>query len=164
MLLLPYRTFSIESPLTPSVAEDRLRNAIQATRWFPSSPRSTPFEGVLNGERFKVQRAISYRNSFLPCVQGALQPTEGGVRLVGTMRLHAAVIAFITIWFAGIGIASASAISSIMSGKGFHAEQLFPLGMLAFGIALVLGGFIPETRKALRELASIVEATKTELR
>ena len=162
--LLPYRTFTIESPLELTVAEARLRNAIQPTRWYVSSPRTAPFEGVLDASRFDLQRVIQGRNSFLPVVRGEVESTPAGVRLVGTMRLHAVVIAFMTVWFGGVLVGCIAALKSIASGEGFKASQLAPLGFLAFGIALVLGGFLPETHKALRELASIVDATRAELR
>jgi hypothetical protein len=80
MWLLPYRSFTIESPLEPSAARARLNDAIQPTRWFRSSPATAPFEGVLDGTRFQLQRVIRYRNSFLPVVKGVLQPAPTSPR------------------------------------------------------------------------------------
>src|SRR5690242_14915733 len=105
MSLLPYRAFTIETPLAPAVVQARLQGAVEGRQWLRLSRTHRPFEGVVEGPRFEVRRIIHYRNSFLPHVRGAIEPAAAGARLVGTMRLHSAVAAFMVVWFAGVGLA-----------------------------------------------------------
>jgi drug/metabolite transporter (DMT)-like permease len=41
----------------------------------------------------------------------------------------------------------------------FNWGDLIPVSMLVAGATMVLGGFLPETRKALKELRDIAEST-----
>jgi hypothetical protein len=163
MRLLPHQTFTIETKLAPKEVESRLSRAVEQRRWRHPSGHG-PFEGAFDGSRFEMRRIIHYRNSFLPQVRGVIEPAGEGTRLVGTMRLHGAVIAFMTLWFGGVLFASSVVLQPLFAGRKFDSAGFIPLGMLVFGVALVLVGFIPESRKALGELARVVDASRADFR
>jgi hypothetical protein len=82
MWLIPYRTFSIETHLTPSEALTRLEAAVEPVRRFRWSRPERAFEGVLDGYLFDLRRVIRYRNSYLPCIRGTIQESGTGARPV----------------------------------------------------------------------------------
>jgi hypothetical protein len=163
MRMIPYRTFSIETHLTPPEALARLQTAIEPVRWFRWSRPQRLFEGVLDGYRFEMHRIIRYRNSFLPRICGTIQESGNGARITGTMRLHVGTLAFMILWLGFVGLVCIlSVIQSIAHGR-IESMMLIPLGMLAFGIALPPAGFIPEAHKALRLLTELVDGSDAEL-
>lgn len=163
MTLLPYRRFTIDTPLSPSTVQTRLEGATGQTVPGRASPIDSAFRGEVSGARFQIQRRIGYRNSFLPRIRGTIEPTASGSRLVGTMRLHGFVAAFMVFWLGGVGLAFIAIVLPAFSGGRFDWGALTPLGMLAFGVLLVLGGFVPEAHKAIRQLAELVDASRSEM-
>ena len=61
-------------------------------------------------------------------------------------------------------LACFATVLAAFSGGRFEDGALTPLGMLLFGAAMMLGGSIPDARRTLRELASLVEASRVEVR
>ena len=84
----------------------------------------------------------------------------GGTRLTGTMRVHAAVMAFLAVWFGGVALAVALSLRAFTGAGRLEVPAAIPLLMLAFGIVLVVAGFTFEARKALRELSRLVDASR----
>jgi hypothetical protein len=164
MRLLPQRTFTIETALSPAEAQARLRAGVEANRWLSRSHDHLPFSGVVDGTRFELRRIIHHRNSFVPKVRGLIEPAASGSRLVGTMRVHGGVAAFMAVWFVGVGVACLAVLLGLLTGGGFERQALIPFGMLVVGIAAVFVGFVPEARRALRELAYLVDASSVEMR
>ena len=71
MILLPYESYYLITPLTKSEIVKRLLENTD-----PKSPvffnwknkSSKPYEGVISDNGFKIARRIEYRNSFLPII------------------------------------------------------------------------------------------------
>jgi hypothetical protein len=78
------------------------------------------------------------------------------------MRVHRFVAAFMVFWVA----AGVFAFLVPFTNVGFHAAQLIPLAMAAFGIVAIrtVPGFAPEAQEALRRLGELVDASRSELR
>jgi len=155
--LIPYRRLELQSPLSPSEVRENLSRVVASKHWFGGGePKDKLFEGTVSERSFAVQRIISYRNSFLPQIQCDFGPSDHGTKLTITMQPHWAGIVFMAVWFNLVG---AAILSNCIDAFERHAlGDIFgiPLGMLAFGVALTLGGFSPEAIKAERLLIALV--------
>jgi hypothetical protein len=161
MWLIPYRTFSIETHLTPSEALTRLEAAVEPVRRFRWSRPERAFEGVLDGYLFDLRRVIRYRNSYLPCIRGTIQESGTGARVTGTMRPHGLALAFMIFWLGFVGLFCILGVIEALHGR--FQTLLVGFGFLAVGIGFPLACFLPEAHKALRLLTEIVEGSDTEL-
>jgi hypothetical protein len=101
-------------------------------------------------DSFELQRAILYRNSFLPIIRGRIVPIEVGTRVNVTMYLHPVVALFMTFWLGAVGYALRAASST---------SRLPLLLMFLFGVALTTGGFFPEAFKAKRLLSAALRSS-----
>ena len=79
------------------------------------------------------------------------------------MQLHEMVM---VVMAAFLGLPTMVLISllagSVRSGS-LNPAAPYALGVVGFLLVMMLGGFAVESRRALRDLASIVEATRSEL-
>jgi hypothetical protein len=164
MRLIPYRTFSIETPLTRLEALTRLQGAIEPARWVRGSSWShRPFEGVLNGYLFEIRRIIHYLNPCLPRIRGTIQQSGTGARVTGIMRLNG--LARVAFWILGLGPALSGCVCTIIiDGIDGSIEALISFGIMA-GLCLLfpLACFFLEADKALNLLADIVDGSDIEL-
>lgn len=151
MRLFPVDRVALYTPLPKSEALERLG-------YNTSDNGGKRFRGAIAGDSFAIRRAITYRNSFLPQIKGAITETAAGTTITITLRLTKAIQTFMVIWLsvaalALIGILAASVFD------GFSAlAALIPLAMLGFGIAMVNIGFSSESERAVDELRAILEA------
>lgn len=171
MFPLPFSRFRLDSSLPPSEVFVRLRSRLvdhsiservffDIERMFGRAEgQATPdlFGGSLDEPNlsFKFSRLISYRNSFLPVLTGTVRPSTNGngseVHVFGRPAWFAT--AFMALWVA--------LTSAMMLGASAGGEPLLlRLGMPMFGIALYVGGFVPEFIKARKVLQSILEQSK----
>ncbi|MBD2465023.1 hypothetical protein H6G89_28870 [Oscillatoria sp. FACHB-1407] len=100
MNLLPYHSFTIQTPDPPEVVRQRLATHIEAPkilRW-QFSHHHAPYEGKIWETGFELRRIIHYRNSFLPTVRGRFEVTSQGTDVHITMGMHPVVTAFLAIW------------------------------------------------------------------
>jgi hypothetical protein len=161
---MPLYRFHIDSPISPGEAMRRLQPLVRPQpglgesmlSWFgPRANDDVPFVGRIEAHEFRIHRHIRYRNSFLPQIRGAVDATPTGTRVSVTMHLHPMVALFIAGWLSFAGRFALSALAQWGTGH----VQVQPLVMLAFGIALTLGGFYPEARKARTLLERALTAT-----
>lgn len=124
---------------------------------FGSSSTKT-YEGQINEMTFTIKRIISYRNSFLPRINGTIQHDFDGTTIEIKMRMNILVTVFIFIWCCGVGLGCAEVLSHLINYKTFHPTTLIPFGMLIFMYTLTLGGFKYESSKAKKDLQSLFEA------
>jgi hypothetical protein len=164
MRLLPYRRFTIETPLTPAEVRARLRDAI-AEKWtFGWTQPEQPLVGDFDGTAFNVTRYIRGRNSFRPRVRGTIESTGSGTRLTGTMQLDTLVMVFIGAFTFAAGSAFLSAAVRSVAGRQIDPILLPAAGVLALLIAMTMGGFVIEVRRTVEELVRVVDASHTDLR
>ena len=167
MFLLPYRRFSIETDLPPSDVLTSIQAATEPERWagsFWTQRRQLRFSGRVTGNSFDLTRSIDYRNSFCPHIQGSVEPTPGGARLVGTMKLHDVVAFFMLAFLAITGSIAVAVIPPGLAAGGLDSDSLIPLVMFGAGIVMTVGAFAFEAPKSLEALASLVRASRADMR
>jgi hypothetical protein len=148
MRFWPSDSFEIETTMTPEEIVDSLKCGVEPKKLFRFSSAHTVFQGDLMRDGFKISRIIHYRNSFLPIVHGTFRPGHSGSIVSIKMRLHRFVAAFMCFWFGGVVVGMLAVIFGLSSGKTqVSLMLLIPFGMLAFGWALVSGGFWFEAKK-----------------
>ncbi len=156
MTFLPFETIVIETPLTKEEAISNLTKSIEPEKTFRFLNKSDTkhFEGQLRGNEFEIKRIISYRNSFLPIVKGRLQTIGTGTRLTVNMRVHVAVMIFMAVWFGFVGLFF---VVSLLGSEDNGETILLPLGMLLFGYALTMGGYLFESYRTKEILTDITK-------
>lgn len=157
MPLLPYDTLVIESPLPVAEARGRLQGATGPVRWLRFGPAAYPFEGEVTDDEVRIRRAIGYQNSFLPRIQGRLEPAARGSRLAATMEMHPLVMIFVGLWMAiAVTIALPMLVLALTSDP--PAEMvLIPVAMVLGGWALTAGAFTLEARIARAHLTRLLD-------
>jgi hypothetical protein len=155
MPILPYQRFALDTTLPVEETCARLARSVEPRRSFRLGAGTCPFEGSVDGERFAIRRIILYRNSFLPLVNGSVEPTATGSRLRGTLTLHPLVAVFLALW---IGIALMIGPPMLLSTEGDApwSVRLTPLGIIGALGLVVSGAFTYEARRARSELVRIV--------
>lgn len=150
MKIYPKYLFTIDSPLSASEMVSVLESAVEPpklVRWGASGSRS--YQGEFTHSGFKIWRIISYRNSFLPIIEGTIIPVTSGSRVAVTMRLHRFIAVFMIIWLSMVAALLLAFSLASMNGRidPFPAV-LVPFFMLVFGILLTSCSFWAEARKA----------------
>lgn len=158
MPLLPYKSYELVSDKTPSEIEAAMRSVVAPRRSFRFSAPTRAFEGEVGDGTFDVQRAIGYRNSFLPQIRGDIMAAAGGSRIAITMRLRRFILVFMIIWVGGVGAASLQILISEFQRGGSPYTALGPAFMFIFGWFLSAAGFSYEARIAEPLLARIMTA------
>lgn len=160
-LVVALYRFELRSSVSAEAVKLRIRGLIRERPGMGQSLREAfgarpqdlpPFIGKLEGNTFNLQRDITYRNSFLPRIQGSIAPAAVGTTVVVSMSLHPLVILFMVLWLAGVGRVALGLLSSDGFGQALPSVAMFVLG-----VAVPLGGFYAEAEKARRILT---EATK----
>ena len=157
MPLFPYKHYELVSDQTPSEIEAAMRAAVAPRRVFGSGA-TRPFEGEVGDRTFDVQRAIGYKNSFLPRVRGDIFAAPGGSRIAVRMRLRLFILVFTIIWMGGVGAACLLMLISELRQGGSPYRALGPAVMFIFGWFLAAAGFSYEARIAEPLLAKIMTA------
>jgi hypothetical protein len=155
--LIPFRRFTIDSPLPLATAHERLAAAIEPKRWLRFGGGECPFEGRVDETSFEIWRIIGYGNSSRPGIRGTLVSAGHGTTVEGTMMLPLFTRVFMTIWFGGVLVGCVVVLIAVATGAR-DPLLLIPFGMLAFGSLTLIGGFVFEVRKALRELGRVFGA------
>lgn len=99
MWLLPYQKLRIRTYLTPNQVYQKLKKVVRPNppilSFFGSSAQ--PYYGKIGENYFKIYRIISYRNSFLPSVEGEIQATGVGSVISVTIQSDRRVLGFFMI-------------------------------------------------------------------
>lgn len=110
------------------------------------------FNGKILENSFKIQRNISYRNSFLPVIIGKIEENDSGVKVSIKMRMNLFIKGFMTFWFTFV-------ILFCLMVPFLHFDMPFcfiPYIMLVFGIVIVVLPNRIETRKAKEKLEELL--------
>ena len=150
---MPFWFADIPTPLSPGVVEQQLRRLIRPTKDLFSRLEiptdGPPFRGTIEGGRFKIVPVITYRNSFLPVIYGAIARSVAGGTIVRLrMRVNLFAAFFMAVWFVLLvtGLRNISARNTLASTSG----DIVFLGMLLLGVLLMAVGFFSEASKAVR--------------
>jgi hypothetical protein len=154
--LLPYHAFELHSPLRLTEALQALAAHVEPVKWMRLTPQTGDgdrFQGEIAGDRFRLQRIIGYRNSFLPVVTGAATADGRGARIAIRMGLPVFVLIFIAVW-----CLIAVSFSLTMLVVSVNPIGAFGLLMIAFMYALTTGAFWYEASKQEKALRRIFQA------
>jgi len=109
--------------------------------------------GKVDDDGFRLRLRIEYRNSFQTFMFGAVQADGRGARIVARTGMHPFAAVFMTLWLSVIALASATGVAGLAQAEPGETAPWFvilvPVGMLAFGIALVgIGRWIARNERA----------------
>jgi hypothetical protein len=162
MKFLPTENITYKTKLKEDEIVKRLSDIIETEKIFRSgifSRGSTKsYQGQIHGQTFKIQRIISYRNSFLPRINGVIERDSDGMAIKVKMKLHTFVIVFLSIWCGGVGLGCLAFLSQVFSNSEFIPATLISFGMLLFVYLLTMGCFKFESNKSKMDLQTIFEA------
>lgn len=157
---VPYRKFVLRSPLSPATAMQALAKEVEPRRWLRLSLGSSLFLGTVGDTSFDIERAIQYRNSFLPQIQGAVCAEAAGCSISITLKLHPFVLAFSAVWLSLVGTIGLAFGLSALAERHFDKAGLIPVGMFLFFVLMATASFGFEARKAEKLLLEIFAATR----
>ncbi len=106
-------------------------------------------------DRFNINRAIRYRNSFLPILHGRLFPNGTGTRVDVRMIMHPFVIGFLLLWCGIVLSAFLGIVFDVVRGNQLTDRDWIPLFMLAFIYLLTFFAFGFEAQKATSMLNDV---------
>jgi hypothetical protein len=119
-----------------------------------------PYEGVVEGNTFNINRIIGYRNSFLPMINGNIIQDGEGSKIEVKLKMHPFVLVFMVVWFISVIFICLAVIASLFFSNEFEPKSLLVFLFPIFGIALLYVGFTPEKKKIGTFLEQLFQATK----
>lgn len=155
---MPFMHFEFKTAFSPQQVLGRLAIITSAA---PSSSSlnnisSATFFGKVTGHSFKLRRNIRYRNSFLPLISGVVSSNAEETQVKVNMYLHPAVMLFLMVWFGGLGTVTLRLVANHELALNWLTAIL--IGLPVFGIALTIGGFLPEANIAKRIIKMTLHA------
>ena len=131
MYFFPWATVRICSSDKPAILKGRLEATLDKYRWFRfGSSDGKELEGKMEGDSFKLQRIISYRNSFRPVFIGRFEERSGETIVHVKMRLHYLIIVFSVLWTLICSVGLIGTCISVYRGESPAAIALIPFVML----------------------------------
>lgn len=158
MRILPYRKLEWSSRLSAAEALAALSRQVEPRRWLRLSYGPAMFLGTVEGSNFEIERAIQYRNSFLPQVRGTVRQAANGCTISMTMALHPFVLAFAAVWLSLAGTAALIFLASALAERSLSPPALIPAGMFALFVLMATASFAYEARKTEKLLKEIFVA------
>ncbi len=144
--------FLIETNKTKDEILQIIRNNTSEHRGVFFANNGEFFNGKILENSFKIQRNISYRNSFLPVIIGNIEEKDSGAKVSIKMRMNLFIKGFMTFWFTFV-------ILFCLIVPFLHFDMpfcFFPYIMLIFGIVLAVLPNRIETRKAKEKLEDLL--------
>jgi hypothetical protein len=152
--LFPYRRVIIQTPLTAEDAARVLTKVVTPRAWYYLfwTRATTGFEGRVSRDGFNINRAIRYRNSFLPVLHGRFRPTTNGTAVDVRMVMHPFVNLFLLFWCVILGIAFFQFATHVLQGGSISGRDWIPFAILIFIYLMVFLSFGFEAERATRML------------
>lgn len=151
--LLPYETWVLKVPTSLEKVKSRLNAAVEPPRLWGFGRNHRPYMGQVTDTDFKIQRIISYRNSFLPKIQGKFKAVNGStvIEIIFSLPLHIIIffISWLMIWY-GFNL-----MVLISGSMDLHITVIF-WGLPILMCAIFLSAFWHEVRHSKRELTAII--------
>ena len=157
MKLLPYDSWTIDSPLDLPELVAGMTQRIEPQKWFRGLTRGAllPLQGKVDLQGFSASRIITYRNSFLPMLYGKFIPTQQGTTICIKMMLHPFVLAFLAVWFGMLGLFSLAGIAALVENGSWGF--LGHIGIMGgFALLLTYGAFFAEAGKAKNLISQVI--------
>ncbi|MCT7958581.1 hypothetical protein [Laspinema palackyanum] len=163
--MFPSQRFTITTYLSPDDVQKKLMRVVEPPPQgiqFQWKRSEKPYQGQIGEHSFKISRIISYRNSFLPQIEGRIQPHGRGSQIEIKMKLHPAVMIFMCVWLGIVG-QGVLMFLAVLFQEEFDPLFLIPVGMLIFGLALPWVGFLPEAKGSKQFLIELFQAEEKKL-
>ncbi|MDK2771532.1 MAG: hypothetical protein KYX68_04805 [Flavobacterium sp.] len=163
MIFLPKENIIYKTKLEPIEIIYRLNNVIEPYKSFRlkgilSEKEFKEYEGEIINNTYNVKRIISYRNSFLPRIEGEIIKDLSGTKINVKMKLHSLVLFFMIIWMSLTLIFFLFLLKEMIKAEKFSFEIFPALLMLIFGYGMTLGGFKYESIKSKKYFEKLFEA------
>ncbi len=147
----PNNEIDLDVRLSPNEAWQRITETsdLREIAFFaPSRFRgSKPFHYRVTGSEIDIRKRTSYRNDFSSSLTMKIEPTSYGCKLRGRFSAGIVTVIFIVCWLTVVGGFSLISIIDIFrrlsAGESLTDSaylELFPLGMLAGGLAVFFFG------------------------
>ena len=164
--LLPFEKLVYHSTLTKEELLTHLQNEIETEKSFGfgaiNYSYSKTYIGKIYTNSFEIKRVISYRNSFLPKINGEIQDDNNGCKIFVKMSLIEFVKVFMIIWLSGVVFACLASLYSIFLKNGINTDgglfMFIPFLMLIVGVLMIYFGFKLESKKSIKDLEEILKA------
>lgn len=161
--LLPFEKHTYISSMPPWELIDHLSDWIAPSSVFSfklfGKSHKKPYEGEVNGNQFRINRVIGYRNSFLPKISGRIEVSDNGSIVHILMRPNVLVLAFMTMWLGIAGYLFLGGLVIFLSSEHQTLSiVLVPGGMFLFGYSLLLGAFKYESIQSRKDLEKALKA------
>ncbi len=151
--MLPYQRFTITTLFSPEDVCKKLTEIVEPPQPLRLGRKKSEklYQGQIGEHSFQISRIIHYRNSFLPIIEGRIQPQRRGSQIEIQMKLNPVVLIFMLAWLAIVGQA-ALLFLVVLFQEEFDPMFLIPVGMFVYGLILPLIGFFPEAQKSKKFL------------
>lgn len=116
------------------------------------------FKGNINGNHFQITRNISYRNSFLPNIEGKFEEKNTFSEITLDFKLVTFVKVFMIFWMAMTTLGFLATLIYSILNKEFNPSILFIGFMPIAGFAMTHIGFNQERKIAAAKLKQIFSA------
>jgi hypothetical protein len=153
----PFRKFEFSTQMSTEHAARVLQENVEPPRKFgwPTSTKRGYFEGMVAGNRFKINRVISAPNSFLPIVEGRFRRDGFATVVTLTLRLQWPVM---FVWFGIVLLLLWYSVAVDSRLGGFFGARAAVLAMTAFTYLLATVSFAIEVRLAMKRLLSLLHS------
>ncbi len=139
--------------MSPAHAANVLQEIVEPRKTFRWPFRSDHryFEGTVQGDRFKINRIINHRDSFLPIIEGSFR--GAGSETIVTLNMRMAWL--VVIFCSGFMLAL---LWSFIRQSAFHGAQTGLIGMMLFMYFLATVCFATEVRIAMRRRLELLRS------
>jgi hypothetical protein len=116
------------------------------------------FHGEAEGNAFKIQRIIWYRNAFNPVVEGSVTDTPTGSMITVSMRPTALGLVGMIAFLSGLGLITLTMIVTQVSRGQFDPPSLIILFFWAIFLVMANRGFFSEVQNIDRYFNALCDA------
>jgi hypothetical protein len=159
MVFFPYNQLTLFSPLSAEMASRRLERYVEPIKYRVKLPwqRADGYEGTVFPKSFKINRQISYRNDFLPVIEGKFFADDQGITIQLKFRLKKWVQPALPLLLtAGLILTG-----TLMFRQEVELSVLLavaPVAVILLFYLIIMVSFNYEKRKALKFLKEVLEA------
>ena len=158
MKLIPYENINYETQLESVEVINKVKRVIKPPRIirFFSIDDSKPYEGKVYENHFKINRIISYRNSFLPIIYGTVSNENNKTKINIKIKIHVFVKVFMIIWLGGVSLAFLIGLMTAILTMKLSYFLFLTMAMLIFGYVMMTVAFKFESKKAKKFLEKLL--------
>lgn len=120
MSVFDTKKYNLDTNDAKDLVVQNLRQKIDKERSFGfESSTDKPFKGTLTDDKFKIQRIVNYRTSFVPVIEGQISRRNYGTNIKVKIYINPIVQVFMAIWIlllvGFVGLILLSSLSNILA-------------------------------------------------